>query len=133
MLSRVSRASLLHARSSVLRSGGALPPRCPAAALFHASAVALAAKKDLYELLGVSKSAGKDEVKKAYYKLAKKYHPDTNKEAGAASKFADIQNAYEVLSDDGKRQMYDMHGHGASWWGWVWDRAVAAASARRVC
>jgi DnaJ domain len=69
-------------------------------------------RKDLYEILGVSKDASKDDIKKSYYKLAKKYHPDTNKDdPNAASKFADVQNAYEVLSDENKRRAYDLHGH----------------------
>ncbi|MGM0835799.1 MAG: molecular chaperone DnaJ [Bacillota bacterium] len=68
-------------------------------------------KRDYYEVLGVSKSASKDELKKAYRKLSKQYHPDINKEADAADKFKEIKEAYEVLSDDQKRSHYDQFGH----------------------
>lgn len=64
--------------------------------------------KDFYEILGVSKGAGEDEIKSAYRKLAKKYHPDLNpNNKEAAEKFKDINEAYGVLSDSKKRQMYD--------------------------
>ncbi|MCP3741335.1 molecular chaperone DnaJ [Rossellomorea sp. BNER] len=68
-------------------------------------------KRDYYEVLGISKSASKDEIKKAYRKLSKKYHPDINKEADAADKFKEIKESYEVLSDDQKRAQYDQFGH----------------------
>ncbi|RDI44019.1 molecular chaperone DnaJ [Falsibacillus pallidus] len=68
-------------------------------------------KRDFYEVLGLSKGANKDEIKKAYRKLSKKYHPDINKEADAADKFKEIKEAYEVLSDDQKRAHYDQFGH----------------------
>ncbi len=67
-------------------------------------------KRDYYEVLGVSKSASKQEIKKAYRKLAKQYHPDRNKEAGAEEKFREVQEAYEILSDDQKRSAYDQYG-----------------------
>ncbi|UXR68639.1 MULTISPECIES: molecular chaperone DnaJ [unclassified Staphylococcus] len=69
------------------------------------------AKRDYYEVLGISKSASKDEIKRAYRKLSKKYHPDINKEEGADEKFKEISEAYEVLSDENKRANYDQFGH----------------------
>jgi molecular chaperone DnaJ len=67
-------------------------------------------KRDYYEVLGVSKSASKDEIKKAYRKLAKEYHPDKNKSEGAESKFREVQEAYDVLSDEQKKTAYDQYG-----------------------
>lgn len=71
------------------------------------------AKRDFYEVLGVNKSSSKDEIKSAYRKLAKKYHPDINKEPGAEEKFKEVQEAWDVLGDDKKRQMYDQFGMAA--------------------
>ncbi|MEZ0480519.1 molecular chaperone DnaJ [Planococcus sp. SSTMD024] len=68
-------------------------------------------KRDYYEVLGVSKDASKEEIKKAYRKLSKQYHPDINKEADASEKFQEVKEAYEVLSDDQKRAQYDQFGH----------------------
>jgi curved DNA-binding protein len=66
--------------------------------------------KSLYETLEVSENATPDEIKKAYRKLARKYHPDVNKDAGAEDKFKEINAAYEVLSDAQKKQQYDQYG-----------------------
>ena len=72
----------------------------------------MASKRDYYEILGVSKTASKDEIKSAYRKLAKKYHPD-NKETGDEAKFKEVQEAYDILFDDQKRSAYDQFGHAA--------------------
>jgi curved DNA-binding protein len=66
--------------------------------------------KDYYNILGVNKSASKDEIKKAFYKLAQKYHPD--KKGGNETKFKQANEAYQVLSDDAKRSKYDQFGSG---------------------
>jgi len=68
-------------------------------------------KKDYYELLGVDKNATDKEIKKAYRKLAVKYHPDKNSDVGAEDKFKEIAEAYEILSDKEKRNKYDNFGH----------------------
>ena len=70
------------------------------------------AKRDYYKVLGVSRTADETAVKAAYRKLARKYHPDVSKEAGATEKFKEATEAYEVLSDPKKRGMYDQFGHG---------------------
>ncbi len=72
--------------------------------------------KDYYAILGVEKTASKDEIKKAYRKLAKQHHPDTNKGNKASEdKFKEISEAYEVLGDDEKRKKYDMFGNQAQY------------------
>jgi molecular chaperone DnaJ len=68
-------------------------------------------KRDYYEVLGIERGAGADEIRKAYRKLAFQYHPDRNTEAGAADRFKEVQEAYEVLSDRERRSTYDRFGH----------------------
>lgn len=70
----------------------------------------MTAKRDYYEVLGVSRESGADDIKRAYRKLAMQYHPDRNKEDGAESKFKEASEAYEVLSDPEKRARYDRFG-----------------------
>lgn len=70
-------------------------------------------KRDFYEILGVKKGASKEEIKSAYRKMALTYHPDKNKEPGAEDKFKEINEAYEVLSNDQKKSAYDQFGHAA--------------------
>lgn len=69
------------------------------------------AKRDYYDVLGVTKGASDDEIKKSYRSLAKKYHPDVSKEENAAEKFKEVQEAYDTLSDQQKRSTYDQFGH----------------------
>ena len=83
-----------------------------AAQSFHASRPQLAVR-DPYATLGVGKSASASEIKKAYYGLAKKYHPDTNKEPSAKERFADAQSAYEILNDPKKKEAFDQYGSAA--------------------
>jgi molecular chaperone DnaJ len=71
----------------------------------------MADKRDYYEVLGVQKGASDDEIKKAYRKLSKKYHPDINKAPDAEEKFKEVSEAYEILSDAQKRAAYDQYGH----------------------
>lgn len=77
--------------------------------LFHSSRVNQS--KDYYKILGVAKNSSAKDIKKAYYQLAKQYHPDTNKsDKNAGQKFQEVSEAYEVLSDDTKRKEYDTYG-----------------------
>lgn len=71
----------------------------------------MATKRDYYEILGVSKGASEAEIKSAYRKLARKHHPDVDKSPNAAEKFKEISEAYQVLSDPGKKKTYDQFGH----------------------
>ncbi|MBD3388180.1 MAG: molecular chaperone DnaJ [Candidatus Altiarchaeales archaeon] len=71
----------------------------------------MASKRDYYEVLGVDKGASEAEIKKAYRKLAKQYHPDVNKAPEAEEKFKEVSEAYEVLTDPTKRANYDQYGH----------------------
>jgi molecular chaperone DnaJ len=68
-------------------------------------------KRDYYEILGVDRNASKEEIKKAYRKLALKFHPDKNPSKDAEEKFKEISEAYAVLYDDEKRAMYNSYGH----------------------
>ena len=63
--------------------------------------------KDYYSILGVGRGADPNDIKKAYFKKAKEFHPDVNKSAGAKEKFAEINEAYETLGDEGKKRIYD--------------------------
>jgi len=69
-------------------------------------------KKDYYEVLGISKTATEEEIKRAFRKLAKTYHPD-NKQTGDEAKFKEVGEAYAILSDANKRRQYDQFGHQA--------------------
>ncbi|XP_051995752.1 dnaJ homolog subfamily A member 3, mitochondrial-like [Xyrauchen texanus] len=92
--------------SGMTRTG---PPHITCKLSFHTSAPFN--KQDFYQILGVSRTATQKDIKKAYYQMAKKYHPDTNKDdPQAKEKFAQLAEAYEVLSDEGKRKQYDTYG-----------------------
>ncbi len=74
----------------------------------------MSAKRDYYEVLGLNRGATPEEIKKAFRRLARQYHPDVNKETDAETRFKEINEAYEVLSDQDKRAAYDRFGHAAS-------------------
>lgn len=71
----------------------------------------MANKRDYYDVLGIDKNASQDEIKKAYRKLSKKYHPDISDDPQADEKFKEVSEAYDTLKDEGKRQQYDQFGH----------------------
>jgi len=73
----------------------------------------MSTKRDFYDVLGISKNASKDDIKAAYRKLAKQYHPDLNKAPDAEKKFKEVQEAYDILFDEQKRAAYDQFGHAA--------------------
>ncbi len=73
--------------------------------------MAFEAKRDYYEILGLSRDAGRDDLRRAYRKLARRYHPDVSKEADAEERFKEINEAYQVLNDDQLRAQYDRYGH----------------------
>ncbi|VDN55165.1 unnamed protein product [Dracunculus medinensis] len=75
----------------------------------HTSSIFFA-KRDYYEILGLKNDATTNDIKKAYYELAKKYHPDVNKDPGASARFQEVSEAYEILSDETKRAQYDHYG-----------------------
>jgi DnaJ-class molecular chaperone len=92
----------------------------------------MATKHDYYEILGVSKTASADDIKKSYRKLARKYHPDINKsDPSAEAKFKEVQEAYDVLSDAKRRQAYDQFGHAGVNSAHAAEAAAAAAAAGR--
>lgn len=78
-------------------------------------------KRDYYEVLGVGRQASGDEIKKAYRRLAREYHPDVNKNTDAEARFKEINEAYEVLSDEQKRAAYDRFGHAGTQGGFATD------------
>jgi len=84
------------------------------------------AKRDYYEILGLSKNASTDEIKKAFRNLARKYHPDVNKAADSADRFKEINEAYSVLSDPQKRSQYDQFGHAGPGFGHAYRQAGGA-------
>ncbi|GAA5957889.1 hypothetical protein JCM21900_001300 [Sporobolomyces salmonicolor] len=108
---------------SWLRSGA---KRASGVRTFHASRMALA--KNPYQVLGVGKDASTSEIKKSYYQLAKKFHPDSNKEKGAKEKFVEIQEAYDTLSDDKKRADFDRFGAASQQPGFDSDAYARASS-----
>lgn len=81
----------------------------------------MAAARDYYEILGIEKTASEDEIRSSFRKLARRYHPDVCKEDGADARFAEVQEAYEVLSDEEKRESYDRFGRAGSGSGAGWN------------
>lgn len=89
-------------------------------------------KRDYYEVLNVPRGASKEEIKKAYRKLALKYHPDRNRSPEAEEKFKEISEAYAVLSDDEKRMQYDQFGHAGIRGRYSWDEIFRGADFDRI-
>ncbi|KIJ68671.1 hypothetical protein HYDPIDRAFT_106908 [Hydnomerulius pinastri MD-312] len=106
----VYRAGRIYDRSLSARTQHALRHRCKAKRVFHSSALLSASAKNPYQVLGVAKDASAAEIKKTYFALARKYHPDTNPDKGAQEKFVEIQEAYDILKDEKKRGAYDQYG-----------------------
>lgn len=79
----------------------------------------MSSKRDYYEVLGVERNAGADDIKKAYRRLARQYHPDVSGDAEAEVRFKEVNEAYQVLSDVQKRAAYDRYGHAATQGGWA--------------
>ena len=71
----------------------------------------MASKRDYYEVLGVGRDASEDEIKKAYRRMARQYHPDVSTVDGAEERFKEVNEAYQILSDQDKRSAYDRFGH----------------------
>jgi molecular chaperone DnaJ len=79
----------------------------------------LSSKRDYYEVLGVERNSSADDIKKAYRRLARQYHPDVSGESDAEVRFKEVNEAYQVLSDDQRRAAYDRYGHAAAQAGWA--------------
>jgi DnaJ-class molecular chaperone len=112
-LSRLGAPPMLRAAGAASQLGGGSTSRQgPRPQLPLGARLMSSNKPDYYDSLGVPKGASKSEIKKGYYNLAKKYHPDTNDgDPAAAKKFAELSEAYEVLGDDEKKKVYDTYGH----------------------
>ena len=80
-------------------------------------------KRDYYEVLGVSRDASKEDLRSAYRRLARRYHPDVSKDDDAEERFKEVNEAYQVLNDDDRRAQYDQFGHAGlepEWRGRLW-------------
>ena len=112
-VNRINHVRSFHAISATATTSPTLTTRPRP---FHTTHTSLT--KDFYEVLGVSRDSSAKDIKKAYYQLAKKYHPDTNKgDSNAQKKFQEVSEAYECLSDDSKRKQYDAFGGGGGGFG----------------
>ncbi|KAF9514823.1 hypothetical protein BS47DRAFT_1450782 [Hydnum rufescens UP504] len=107
----LSTATVPRARKRGLFKGCRCPDELPVKKRnFHSSSPSSASAKDPYEVLGVPRSATASEIKKKYYELARKHHPDTNKEPSSKDRFVEIQAAWDTLGDEKKRAAYDQYG-----------------------